>query len=194
MSNMRAASLLLVLFLIGLLSSCDRSDSPGNDDAPPIIEFFLLFEDSTTGTNTLVSEHYNPDDFSQEYLENGKIVSERFNILHSYQSGELIVGPIVIAPLSSGLGERGTFQDDGPFTLTSRLFFRENDIDTIHSVVYCHETCYFQDKRMELYFNDELIWDFDFSGKDSLLIEQLLENNVWPYKDTVVFTIHKPSN
>lgn len=102
------------------------------------------------------------------------------------KNGLTVLGPIANNVLSGGIGESGTV-----FTLTHLYYFSNGDIDTLYTVVNCNESCWYNDKTMQIYFNGKLIHDFDFRDKDSELIERLLDNNYRPFGDTVVFVIPK---
>ncbi len=173
------------------MDSCIERGGSGSGDSRRIINFFLSFVNKDTGENFFTNDKYDPKSFMQEYIDGNQSVSKKFSINHSYHGKDLIIGPLELAGLNGGLSEPGVLVSKGPFNITSKLIFSENDVDTIHSVVTCRDNCNYEEKTLEMYYNGTLILDLDFSGKDSLLLEELLDNNRFPFGDTVVFVIEK---
>ncbi len=186
--------MVLALTFASLESCIDRMGStPGDSERP--IYFFLRFVDPNTGEDYFRDKDYDPNSFIMEYFEGNKSISNRGTITYSYHGEDLILGSLLLAELTGGLSEPGVIVRKGPFIITAKLFFSENDIDTIHCIVTCGDNCNYEEKTLEMYYNGNLILDLDFSGKDSLLLEELLDNNrPWEFEygeDTVVFVIEK---
>ncbi len=183
--------ILTVEFL--LLGSCVERIGSGSGDSRLPVDFFLKFIDPNTGEDYFRDKEYDPSHFMQQYIYGDNSISQELPVPFSYQGEDLVLGPLQAAQMTGGLDEPGVLVSNGPFYATIKLIFSEDDIDTIHSIVTCGDNCNYEEKTLEMYYNGNLILDLDFSGKDSLLLEELLDNNrPEEYgEDTVVFVIEK---
>ncbi len=189
---MKSSFILSALVLcIGLGACIEQNPTVGNQDDPAPIYFFLKFRNLDTEQDLFMSKDYKTDSLHLWYFGSDGTKSGPFFIQNSYKNNFTILGPILLAGLTGGLAERGIVSEGEEFESFSRLYFNNGDVDTIYSVVNCNNSCKFKDKTMQLYYNNKLVLDFDFRDKDSELLQNLLLNNRYPFKDTVIFTIEK---
>jgi hypothetical protein len=174
------------------LTGCEpRSLTASSGDDPTPIDFFIKLENIETNEDLFLLDSYSTDSLHLWYFGSDGTKGGPFVLSRTLKDENTILGPMVLVPLTWGLGEPGTIHGGNTAETDMKLFFKNGDIDTLYSVVNCHNSCRYDDKTMQLYYNDELVLDFDFRDKDAELMELLLDNNRYPYKDTVVFTIFK---
>ena len=193
--NKKILSLLLFSPLLLLIDCREPGLSiGGSSDDAKAINFFIRLINPENGSNLFCEESYSTDSLHLwHFFEDGTSSGPWFfqNSLYNQEDSMTVLNMQGVVRLGGGLGEPGTYVGrQKVFEGNTLLYFKNGDIDTIYTVARCHESCRFEHKSMQLYYNDELALDFDFR-KDSVLIERLLENNVRPYKDTVIFTIFK---